>query len=487
MNNFEKINIEDIEEQKETREPIEAVKNIYRGVWADKLYNGQELPVGGSIFSKELTTKLELDFDNFNEKLNDFTEENIRESYEQNKDSFIEWLNKIGSDVDPYTYFSCKQVQEKMQELLEVETDASINSSERQKIYSREKIPKLSELKGKTECAERAALGQYLLQKVGTESAYVSGIAMRDANDMDELPEDHSFVVLKHPTKEEGSLIFDIARPLSQYNIPRVLETDEAFNYELLKDKNELLVEATEVLQGNKLWFGVGEKEEGQHEISKQKEMSPETIEKLENSGLKPFDKISIILAKGGFKKATEIEFETDGWKAGEDEKHLDGNLLEEFDNFLIEAGLNFEKTKSIEKARYTYPNEEERNVERAAYIYGNSRGDIQKLKKAMEENDEDLMGKMFGFPQTAIDAFKKGEIIDDNDLPKEIKEEDYFKFATSFKMSKEHWREELGYIKKWADFVKEKSPKIYEEYVEMMETIIKEGRTKRKNGEFLR
>lgn len=220
-------------------------------------------------------------------------------------------------------------------------------------------------------------------------------------------------------------------------------------------------------------------------DIEENKEMSPETIEKLENSELRPFDKISIILARGGFKKATDIEFETDGWKNGEDEKHLDDNLLEEFDNFLIEAGLNFEKTKNIEKARYTYPNEEKRNVERASYIYGRSKEDIQKLKKAMEENDEDIMGKMFGFPQTAIDAFKKGEIINDNDLPKEIREQDYFKFATSFKMSKDHWREELDYIKKWADFVKETSPKIYEEYLEMMKIIIEEERRKEKAESF--
>ena len=207
----------------------------------------------------KLTTKLELDLATFDEQLGGFTEENIKKVYEQSKESVKDWLEKIGSDMDPYTYFLCYNVQQKIHKLLEVDPNAPTNSFERQKMYWGQKPPKLSELKGKTECAERAALGQYLLQRVGAESAYVSGITMRDVKDTDEFPEDHSFIVLQNPTKPESTLIFDIARPRSQHNVPRVLETDVPFNYDLLKDKEELLVGATEVLQGGRLWFGVGE------------------------------------------------------------------------------------------------------------------------------------------------------------------------------------------------------------------------------------
>lgn len=258
----------------EKQESVEAMREIHRGIWAERLVDGQELPLGGSLFSKELTTKLELDFAAFEEQLGGFTEENIRKMYEQNKDSVKNWLKKIGSEIDPYTYFLCYQVQQKVHKLLEVDPNAPTNLFERQKMYWSQKPPKLSELKGKTECAERAAMGQYLLQRAGVESAYVSGITMQDVKDTNEFPEDHSFIVLKHPTKPESSLIFDIARPHSQHNLPRVLETDVPFNYELLKDKEELLVGATEVLQGGRLWFGVGEPVAGQHE----------TIEKPERS-----------------------------------------------------------------------------------------------------------------------------------------------------------------------------------------------------------
>lgn len=249
------------------QELVEEVLPLYRGVWAEKLDNTQELPIGGSLFGKELTKKLELDFSVFEQQLDGFTEEKIKDIYEQNKNDVKDWLEKVGSNVDPYTYFICYQVQEKMHNLLEVDP-SNTDVFEREKMYQKQGVIKLSELKGKTACAERAALGQYLFQKISFKSSYVSGITMNDVEDDDEFPENHSFIVLKHPSRLDSSLIFDIARPHSQSNIPRVLETDVSFNYGLLKDQKDLLVGSTDVFQGIKgvrRWFGVGDPVAGQH------------------------------------------------------------------------------------------------------------------------------------------------------------------------------------------------------------------------------
>ncbi|MBD3311303.1 MAG: hypothetical protein GF349_02260 [Candidatus Magasanikbacteria bacterium] len=258
-------------ENKKERDNSEAIKSLYRGVWAKKLVNGEKLPIGGSLFNnQELTLKLELDFDTFEEQLESFTEENIKNVYEQNKNLVISWLDKVGSDVDPYTYFLCYQVQQKIHKLLEVVPNTLEHSTKREKKYSNQNIPKLSELKGISECGERAALGQYLFQRVGVESAYVSGICMKNAKDVDEFPDNHSFIVFKNPTNTNSSLIFDIARPRTpDKNVPRILETDVPFTYDLLKNEKDLLVESTEVLQGGKLWFGVGKNVAGHHETLK--------------------------------------------------------------------------------------------------------------------------------------------------------------------------------------------------------------------------
>lgn len=243
----------------------EVLKPLHRGVWAEALSDSQELPVGGSVFNQELATKLELDFEAFEEELQNFTAENINVAYGKSKSQVEDWLKKVGSDIDPYTYFVCLQVQQKMQKLLEFNPSAPANSFERHQAYTKKGMPKLSELRGKTECAEQAALGQYLMQKVGLESAYVSGITMQDVNNDDEFPEDHSFLVLSHLGGANKTLLFDIARPRSEHNVPRILEPDAPFTYDLLRDKDELLVGATEVLQGGRLWYGVGEPLAGQH------------------------------------------------------------------------------------------------------------------------------------------------------------------------------------------------------------------------------
>lgn len=237
----------------------ESLQPLFRGIWSNKLENNIELPVGGSIFNDEVTTKLLLDFDHFDAHLKNVSKEEIDRLYEENKQRVITWLEQVGSTVDPYTYFVCFQVQQLVHRLLEVPTETQTNTRDRADIYRDNKSPTLSSLKGKTACAERAAFGQYLLQKAGVDSAYMGGIAMQDIFDEEEFPEDHSFLVLKHPTNSESALIFDIARPRSGTTMPRILETDSAFTYDTLKGKRDCLIGATEVLQGGRLWFGVGQ------------------------------------------------------------------------------------------------------------------------------------------------------------------------------------------------------------------------------------
>lgn len=176
------------------------------------------------------------------------------------------WLKQVGTDVDPYMFFAANHVQMMVQKLLEVKAGDEDPGFERSGKFSEGKTPALSELKGVTMCAERAALGEYLLKKVGIESAYVGGVSMADAKDGEEYPEAHSFIVMKTPDGS-GSYIFDVARPRSQQNLPRVLKTSVPFTYDLLAGKEELLVKAKEVLQGGELWFGVGDPVAGEHDI----------------------------------------------------------------------------------------------------------------------------------------------------------------------------------------------------------------------------
>lgn len=218
------------------------------------------------MFSEKLSTKLILDIKSFDNELSNMNKEYISNAYEKNKDKVIEWLEKINSKADPFIFYVCTQVMLKAQQLLKVDFNNQNETGERQKIYAKASIPKLSDFIGNAQCAEIAVLGQYMLQKIDLESSYMSGIVMDDISDQDEYPENHSFIVIKNPAKPDSTYVFDIARPRSQHNIPRILETDVPLTYELLQGKSDLLIGATEVLQGGRLWLGVGDPFAGKHE-----------------------------------------------------------------------------------------------------------------------------------------------------------------------------------------------------------------------------
>ncbi|HRY30785.1 MAG TPA: hypothetical protein P5328_00075 [Candidatus Paceibacterota bacterium] len=234
----------------------EEIRMLFRGVWADELFGGQELPVGGSLYSEQLTGRLQLDFESFEDELGNYTEEGMKDFFESNgnNDKYREYIESFNSDFDPYLHFVCYQIQNKIISLLEIDQIKRTNALERTKMYV-DNVPKLSEMKGKTMCGERAALAQYLLQKIGVESAYVSGVSSFD--EAGEMEEGHSFIVLKD--KDGQTFIFDVARPHEGNNVPSIFKTDEHFDYELLAGKEDLLVGGTEVLVGQRAYFGVGD------------------------------------------------------------------------------------------------------------------------------------------------------------------------------------------------------------------------------------
>ncbi len=243
-------------------------ESLFRGMWAGKLENGDLLPVGGTIFSDKLTARLRLDFETFEAELSNINPDKFRELYETRREALAQWLEQVGpkEKIDPYLFFSCMLLQSKVDALLQVSGEER-DTLERKMKYVGEKTPALSELRGQTMCAERAALTQYLLQRVGIESAYVGGATMFDAKDSTEEPEPHSFVVIPDKMDASTTYVFDVARPHSQKRLPYLLKTDVPMTSELLAGKNELYVRAKEVLQGGERWFGVGEPMNGEHEM----------------------------------------------------------------------------------------------------------------------------------------------------------------------------------------------------------------------------
>ncbi len=225
---------------------------LHRGVWASELSDGEMLPVGGSAFNDKLNIFLELDFHNFEEQLKSFTQEKILELYEKDKDSVDKWVELNTKDLPPVLFYFLFQVQQKMQQLL--------NATKTDKHIRREKYtetPKLSDLIGVTECAERAAMAQYLLQRLNIPSAYMSGVTA-DGRESD--LENHSFIII-NPKNTSGSFVFDVARPLDTggTNIPAVYNIDMRLDPKLFQKAVNTVVATRNVWDSKReQYFGVG-------------------------------------------------------------------------------------------------------------------------------------------------------------------------------------------------------------------------------------
>jgi len=60
-------------------------------------------------------------------------------------------------------------------------------------------------------------------------------------------------------------------------------------------------------------------------------------------------------------------------------------------------------------------------------------------------------MGRLFGYPRTAIEAFVNGDkLIEKTDLPEEVLNSDYIRYL-DFRLSAQNYKEELEVVKRWS------------------------------------
>lgn len=214
-----------------------------------------DLPVGGSVFSSKLTTKLHLDFSAFNR----FVEaETFNKIYSDRETIFSIWFTDLPQvlrdAIDPRVYFALIAVQNGMEERLSIAHDSHVPRKPERDMKYLNALPKLSDFRdGSAFCAEQAALGQAMLQSLEIPSVYMSGVSFHD-NLSDGA--DHSWIVLYPDT--EDSLIFDIARP-EQNRLPNIYKPEAPFSQYIFENKDNAFVETKKLLRNTVRYFGVSD------------------------------------------------------------------------------------------------------------------------------------------------------------------------------------------------------------------------------------
>jgi len=213
-----------------------------------------------------------------------------------------------------------------------------------------------------------------------------------------------------------------------------------------------------------------------QEKTANTENIEKEIIETIENyPHLNPLEKVEILLVLGEFKQSNEQDFESEEWYDDQPPRHVDDKIIESFELLLKKTGLAFEKRKEIMKSRFGRAEDDfqfRRNIEGVRYIFSKTKEGVDKYKRAEEEQNDRLFGEIYGFPETAIEAYKKpGEKIKHVELSQEIRSHEAYEFL-NFMPSRKNFQQEFETAIKWAKFVKQNSPEIYYQYLKCMKKV---------------
>ena len=214
------------------------------------------------------------------------------------------------------------------------------------------------------------------------------------------------------------------------------------------------------------------------------KEQERELVERLENTPLRIDDKVELLLTWKGPIPARDISIATESWKEDEPPKHLAPKRVELLEELAKDMKLSYILSpKQIVDGEYFYKTEDGQErlgkQEEVILYLAKKKENLNLLMKAIKIENDQLLGQVYGYPESAIKAYRKEnetgkkETIEVSDLPPEIQKQDSVAFAR-FKLSKDHWQEELKTGEKWAEVVKETSPKLYDEFIEFMTRVSK-------------
>ncbi len=114
---------------------------------------------------------------------------------------------------------------------------------------------------------------------------------------------------------------------------------------------------------------------------------------------------------------------------------------------------------------------DDEPRYEVAIFLVGKDEASLQAL---LDSDSAEEAGHAFGMPDTAVSAYVDSKIKNRETLPSEVLSSDYIHFL-DFRLSEDHWQEELESVKRRAEEVKRLTPDLYEK-------IIFEGKNSKKS-----
>jgi len=212
--------------------------------------------------------------------------------------------------------------------------------------------------------------------------------------------------------------------------------------------------------------------------IDEQREVTEKEIEMIEKSPLFYQEKVSLALATLGEKPVSWIDVSEryNQTKTKRKENKILNQLEVEknqVQQILNELGLVYEIKKFKIEEETTFNSGYD-------FLVSKKQEDLSLFRESIKAKDDKKIGECLGYPETATNGFINNNILDYNELPKEEAEklinEETSKFLT-FRLSKDHWQEELEVVRSWQLLIKENFPNLYKEVISEGLDKIKEVR----------
>lgn len=184
-------------------------------------------------------------------------------------------------------------------------------------------------------------------------------------------------------------------------------------------------------------------------------------IEKVERLDCYDSEKVDLLLVYKGLKRASEVTllkyFEE---KTPEEQRE---KARKEFISICDDMQLVWEQ----------FQNTIEGYEDTINFFVAKTRADLTAISSADYKDNENSLdtGLILGYPRTAVEAYVRGQenLIPIAEIgqfiPEELSKKDFMAFVT-FRLSKEHWREELETAKSFADCIQKIDPALYDRRV---------------------
>ena len=161
-----------------------------------------------------------------------------------------------------------------------------------------------------------------------------------------------------------------------------------------------------------------------------------------------------IILVESGFKPAAMVEL-AHPIRASAASWERYQKKVRSFEKTLRDSGLfyalriNRIKTSS-DVTKYSYIAKDRRTLKKLAMASAEKNTGKRRL----------VLGKILGYPISAVRAFARNKSIQNNDIPARVRRSVFWKFL-NFRLS-QSWREEMEYVYKRARAIRHESPEFY-------------------------